>query len=79
VGSNPTLSATHPIAQPAMIEFGHATHPGLHRSRNEDTYIADGALGLFLVADGMGGQQLGDVASATTRDTTVAFVPKASR
>lgn len=57
-----------------MIEFGHGTHVGLRRSRNEDTYFADPALGLFLVADGMGGHQHGEVASALARDTVVAQV-----
>jgi len=42
-----------------MIEFGHGTHAGLRRSRNEDTYYADAALGLFVVLDGMGGHRYG--------------------
>ena len=54
-----------------MIEFGHGTHVGLRRTRNEDTYYADAALGLFLVADGMGGHQHGEVASALARDAMV--------
>jgi protein phosphatase len=54
-----------------MIEFGHGTHVGLRRTRNEDTYYADTALGLFLVADGMGGHQHGEVASALVRDAIV--------
>ncbi|MEI7038126.1 PP2C family protein-serine/threonine phosphatase [Fulvimonas yonginensis] len=54
-----------------MIEFGHGTHVGLRRTRNEDTYYADPVLGLFLVADGMGGHQHGEVASALVRDTIV--------
>ncbi len=54
-----------------MIEFGHATHVGLRRAHNEDTYWADGALGLWLVADGMGGHEHGEVASAIARDTLV--------
>jgi protein phosphatase len=54
-----------------MIEFGHGTHVGLRRTRNEDTYYADPDLGLFLVADGMGGHQHGEVASAMARDEVV--------
>ncbi|HEU4669720.1 MAG TPA: protein phosphatase 2C domain-containing protein [Dyella sp.] len=54
-----------------MIEFGHGTHVGLRRTRNEDTYYADPDLGLFLVADGMGGHQHGEVAAALARDAVV--------
>jgi protein phosphatase len=54
-----------------MIEFGLGTHVGLRRTRNEDTYFADPGLGLFLVADGMGGHQHGEVASALARDAVV--------
>ncbi|WP_158884294.1 protein phosphatase 2C domain-containing protein [Rhodanobacter sp. L36] len=57
-----------------MIEFGHGTHVGLRRTRNEDTYYADASLGLFLVADGMGGHQHGEVASALARDTVVELI-----
>ena len=57
-----------------MIEFGHGTHVGLRRTRNEDTYYADASLGLFLVADGMGGHQHGEVASALVRDQVVQLV-----
>jgi serine/threonine protein phosphatase PrpC len=54
-----------------MIEFGHGTHVGLRRRRNEDA-----SLGLFLVADGMGGHQHGEVASAMVRDTVVDLVTR---
>ncbi|QWT22330.1 protein phosphatase 2C domain-containing protein [Bacillus sp. NP157] len=57
-----------------MIEFGHGTHTGLRRLRNEDSYYADAGLGLFLVVDGMGGHQHGEVASAMARDGVVAQV-----
>ena len=61
-----------------MIEFGHGTHVGLRRTRNEDTYYADASLGLFLVADGMGGHQHGEVASALVRDVVVELVSQGS-
>src|SRR5688572_30425539 len=54
-----------------MIEFGHLSHVGLRREHNEDTYYGDGELGLWLVADGMGGHEFGEVASALARDSIV--------
>lgn len=37
--------------------------PGLRREQNEDSYCARPELGLFVVADGMGGHAAGEVAS----------------
>lgn len=54
-----------------MIEFGHASHAGLRRECNEDTYWADAELGLFVVVDGMGGHGRGDKAAAIARDALV--------
>lgn len=59
-----------------MIEFGHCTHVGLRREHNEDTYYADSELGLWLVADGMGGHENGEIASALARDTLVREIQK---
>lgn len=58
------------------LEFGHGTHTGLRREHNEDTYWADSELGLWLVADGMGGHDHGEVASAMARDMVVQAVQK---
>lgn len=54
-----------------MIEVGHASHTGLRREFNEDTYWADTGLGLFLVVDGMGGHRRGEMAAAIARDAMV--------
>jgi PPM family protein phosphatase len=54
-----------------MTEFAATTHPGLKRNHNEDCFEADPELGLWLVADGVGGHSFGEVASALVK-TTVA-------
>ena len=41
-----------------------ATDIGGRRQNNEDTFLIDHDLGLFLVADGVGGQMAGEIASA---------------
>ncbi|HEY9307142.1 MAG TPA: protein phosphatase 2C domain-containing protein [Microbacterium sp.] len=52
---------TEPTA-PIAVACGAATDAGLRRRINEDSYIA--ASPLFLVADGMGGHNAGEIASA---------------
>ena len=51
-----------------------ATDKGLRRSINEDSFSVREELGLFVVADGMGGHTAGEVASQAAVEGIVAFV-----
>ncbi len=51
-----------------------ATDIGRRRTSNEDAFLLDDALGLYVVADGMGGHAAGEVASQEAVDTVMGMV-----
>lgn len=58
------------LAKPSQkFQYGYKTDPGAVRELNEDTCLVEPELGLWLVADGMGGHRTGDVASRIARET----------
>ena len=50
------------------------THVGKVRKGNEDTFVMDSELGLFVVLDGMGGAKAGEIASSTAREVIHEYV-----
>ena len=52
-----------------MLEAFGASDPGCVRSNNEDYFLVVPAIGLYLVADGMGGAQAGEHASRMAAET----------
>ena len=56
------------------LAFGSLTDVGRVRTANEDSMLADEQRSLFVVADGMGGHNAGEVASATALEVLVSRV-----
>ena len=60
---------------PALsLSWAVRTDAGLRRSSNEDSFSARPDIGLFLVADGMGGHAAGEVASGVVVESVAAFI-----
>lgn len=61
-----------------MIESYGATDVGLRRKLNEDSLYLDNDVGLFVVADGMGGHNAGEIASKLAVETVSNFVQRSA-
>jgi PPM family protein phosphatase len=61
-----------------VSSFG-ATDVGRKRATNEDAFLADDTLGLYVVADGMGGHAAGEVASQEAVETIHGMVKQGMR
>jgi serine/threonine protein phosphatase PrpC len=64
---------------PLVVRSFGGSDVGRRRQANEDAYLCDDELGLWVVADGMGGHAAGEVASQEAVDTIYGMVKRGRR
>ncbi|MDP9151491.1 MAG: protein phosphatase 2C domain-containing protein [Myxococcota bacterium] len=80
--AHPEAAVAQPIPEaplPLRRSAYGLTDLGRKRSSNEDAFFVDDALGLYIVADGMGGHAAGEVASREAVDTLHGMVKRGIR
>ena len=73
LASEPFLNAV-----PVRFKSAGTTHPGRVRTENQDAYSSRPEIGLWAVADGMGGHSSGQLASTATADALAGIEPRAT-
>lgn len=68
------------LEAPFLFDTGTASHTGCVRDHNEDSFMAEPASGVWLVADGMGGHAAGDFASRSIAEAAAKVgIPDSAR